>query len=404
MTPEELPKQEDYFAQLNAVEKLVFNRLVGERKVDDAYPDLMAGFRSGRQAEKDQEVARIIAECEGKPAPEQSVIPQLIGWVFKFPKNAGPRLISNILVERMDMKLSATRTDFPQVPLEYTGGGTVTLRPKVFYQRSTVDTDEFALPYSPAFPHTEPGMFDAPNLTMADLEGYFRWADLAMLQRGHLADFADFIFADGASQYNDLFFSGARLDYQTMHNPGMRLEQLNLKDSQPKDAAGQPINLVGQPESRTPFTLKAEPYIAATRNKKDGSGAGEKEIVQGVMANVVGRAETSNVGEGEVPISAHMFPCPTVWEYSNENAVMAARIMGTESPKVMAEFRAAFYKRYSGEDQVSGENLEPVSVQTISLTNRPRVLPLSEEESSPKSPGCLGIFAAAIVLIICLFV
>ncbi|SER14563.1 hypothetical protein [Neolewinella agarilytica] len=419
MTQEELPKKEDYFAQLNTVEKLVFNRLVGERKVDDAYAevhqemeqltitagftidnigDLMAGFRSDRQAEKDQEVERIMAECKGDPVPVQPVIPQLIGWVFKFPKNEGTRLVRNIRVERMDMFLSATSTTFPETPLKHTNGDMVTLRPKIFYQRSTVNTDEFALPYGVAFPHTEPGMFDAPDLTMADLEGYFRWSDLAMLQRGHLADFADFIFADGASVYNDLFFSGARLDYQTMHNPSMRLEQVNLKDSATSI-------LVGQPESRTPFTLKAEPFIAATRNKKDGSSAGEKEVVQGSVAFVAGGAATANAVEEESespPISAHLYPCPTIWEYSNEVATIAARQTGSNEPALMKTFRSSFYQRFNG------ANPEPILVESVTLTNRPRTLPVNSpannDSSNNANKGCLGIALTIILLIICLLV
>lgn len=423
MTQEERPKKEDYFAQLNAVEKRVFNRLVGERKVDDAYPEvyqemeqltitagftidnigeLMAGFRADRQAEKDQEVERIMAECKGDPVPVQPVIPQLIGWVFKFPKNEGTRLVRNIKVERMDMRLSATGTTFPQVPLLY-DNAPVILRPKVFYQRSTVDTDEFALPYGVAFPHTAPGMFDAPDLTMADLEGYFRWSDLAMLQRGHLADFADFIFADGASIYNDLFFSGARLDYQTMHNPGMRLEQLNLKDSQPKDAAGQPINLVGHPDSRTPFTLKAEPFIAATQTKKDGSGAGEKEIVQEALATVVRRSAPADVVESDsAPVSAHLFPCPTVWEYSNELALAAARIVGTSDSGVVSEFRSSFYLRYTGQDQQAGS--KPVSAPNVSIPDRPRIIPLQAVDPKTPSSGCLPMLVVAVLLAIFLLV
>jgi len=309
----------------------------------------------------------------------------------------------------MNMELTSTGTTFPETLLKHSDGSALKLRPKVLFQLSKVSTSESALSYSKAFPYTRPVMIDAPELTMEELEGYFPWADLAMLQRGNLADFADYIFADGASMYNDLFFSGANLDYRTMHNPSMRVEQLNLKDS----ASGAPVGA----NSRTPFTLKAEPYIAANTPMRDfvqnpdEMPAFNVEDTDALVAHLEASPDSPIIlksladagGVDAPPISAHFFPCPTVWEYSNRVAIEAARIVGTTDQKAVSDYRAALQRRYSGQDQVSGDEPSPVSVSTVSLADRPRIVPLSAVNPTPASPGCLGMFTMVILLIICLF-
>jgi len=270
---------------------------------------------------------------------------RLIGWMFRFPKpseNTPEPLISNIRVNRMDLSVTNDGSTFAETPLLHgqgsnTQGRSITLTPKVFFQRKDVETDQMFVPYPPAFDATLPRARTLRTLPMSTLEGYFPWADLAMLQRSDLDNFVDYVMRKNTA-YTDLFFSGANMVYATMHNPTMRLEQLNLMDS-----TTNPPSSISVEDSRRPFTIKVEPYIAALDVTKEW-------LRQGTTAQGAPPIGENDPGEDEgepaeiaavaaLPMAARMYPCPTVWDIGNQIGLEAARVIGASDSAVPLAFQ-----------------------------------------------------------------
>jgi hypothetical protein len=149
-------------------------------------------------------------------------------------------------------------------------------------------------------------MVSAPNAKIEFLEQHTDWADACFLRRTDIKIMQTLLLAQ-PDAYNDYFFSGAKVDYNTMHNSKLRVDQFTLSDS-----FG---NLV--PDSSKAFTLKAEPIF----NDLDEGMPTSEELVQLLTQNVATVLSSPTVGmwEGAMfPAAVMGTPCPDFWDYIKE--------------------------------------------------------------------------------------
>ena len=259
------------------------------------------------------------------PNQEKSIL----GWVFWFPNNPpeeNDRRVNEISIEQLEITITDNESKLKRNPLLAFGSSeSISLVPKIFYQPKEINGSPLDSPYSRAFDQTLPRFIVDNEAPVSALEEYENWTDFAFLPASELKNMRMMLSED--TIYSDVFFSGARINYATSHNPLMRNEQLTL----PNKHTGEIL----APESHLPFTLKLEYYVASDDNSKAWlRSPNEKgsQIPPPVSApaddddtsSLQRRVSIEKALEGETPTEASeafmpgtyiIPPCPPVWIY-----------------------------------------------------------------------------------------
>ncbi len=329
----------------------------------------------------------------------------LIGWMFRYKKPIEGEtipLIRDITVNKLTLNIVEDGpSNFTDLPLRYSPpqseeSSTITIEPKIFFQRSTVTTDKMQMDYPDAFQETLPRMIDSPGLPMEAMEGYFPWADLAILKRSDIDNFIDFILIDETG-YDDIFFSGANLGYTTMHNPSLRLEQINLVDS----ANG---NIVIEKEKIKPFTLKAEPYIVnevLTEYWRNEAIAATASRNSEPIEEETEQSEPLNTGGEVLPTATWLFPCPPAWDISGQISFQAMILIDNSEAEVQRSIQNSVMS-YFMNPPAPGISV-PIVLEDISLNDvgprfnpEPPSAPINEGEGKS---GCSSIFSGLVLFL-----
>jgi len=302
---------------------------------------------------------------------------EIIGWVFKYPQDSA-KLVSSIDIFRLEIEVTATGSELTETKISSSDDPSIII-PKVLFQQRSVQPTSPAGVYQPAFNETQPQVAPNNDLSVRDMEGHYDWAELALLRRFDLDNFADYLIG-GPQGYNDIFFSGANLDFATMHHPVMRLEQFAL------DGGSIPIE-----EARRPFTLKAEPYIAdADLNWLAFSGAGDTG-----SRSVTADPTPSTTG---LPAAAFMYPCPTAWDYGTLVALTIAQRVEITNSNLVVSLQKRIIGFYTGSVQASGKGgllIDDLTTADLPLKDTPTPVPSPESK-----PGCLSFLSLFIFLVI----
>lgn len=330
----------------------------------------------------------------------------LIGWMFRYQKpvvGGAKPLIRDITVNKLSLNIvEPAPSNFTDLPLNYSlpqseVESTITIEPKIFFQRSSVSSDKMQMDYPDAFQETLPRIIDSPNLPMEAMEGYFPWADLAILKRSDIDNFIDFILVDQTG-YDNIFFSGANLGYTTMHNPSLRMEQINLVDS----ANG---NIVIEKEKVKPFTLKAEPFIVNEvlteywrTEARAATAARNSDVIEEEETD---QPEPINTGGDVVPTATWLFPCPPAWDISGQISFQAMLLIDNSEADVQRSIQNSMMS-YFMNPPTSGISA-PIILEDVSLKD---VGPRFNSEDSGGSinegenkPGCSSIFSGLAFLL-----
>lgn len=304
---------------------------------------------------------------------------EIIGWVFKFP-DSPTKLMSDIEIFRLEITVTATGSELTETRITHPDESSVTVIPKVLFQQRDVQQASPVGAYTPAYNETRPQVAPDNGLSIRDMEDHYDWAELALLQRFDLDNFADYLIG-GPQGYNDIFFSGANLDFATMHHPVMRLEQFAL------DGGSIPIEA-----ARRPFTLKAEPYIAdAGLNWLPFSGAGG--------AGSRSAATDPTPSTTGLPAAAFMYPCPTAWDYGTLVAFSIAQRLGITNSELAASLQKRAIGFYTGSVQASGKGgLEIENLTTADLPQKDTPAPAPTPEDKPGCLSFLGVFIFLVMI------
>jgi hypothetical protein len=238
----------------------------------------------------------------------------MTGWMFLYnQKNSNNEIIndikiSDIIVKELEISLGIN-TIFAELK---TPELALTINPFIHYQLLAPGT---ATPqekqyYPDAVAYTGSGYISKPNLRTPSLAYYSEWTRAAFIRRTDLQLLRDYLMAR-VDESDDVFFSGAFLDYDSMQNARLRVEQLNTDDIE---------------NTSQTFTLKAEPFSfahipLANADKAPtipGPGtAPEEEATSGVPAPA-SPAVIAITPNTKIPLSFAFVPCPPYWRVGQE--------------------------------------------------------------------------------------
>ncbi|MFK8163961.1 MAG: hypothetical protein AB8H12_16060 [Lewinella sp.] len=250
----------------------------------------------------------------------------MLGWMFLFPKK-----------EREDTP-AMRQIEIKQLWKTTQGGSVVvyledflppgTILPKICHQVFRTYSSEHTIDYSPALQLTNIVITDPPAALPISALTYHRdWAEAAFLRRSDINFLRDYLSANSSQGYNDVFFSGGEVQYGTMHNPRLRVQQHNYKP----EGSAMPLYNTGYA-----FTLKAEPFIAGRISNPDlppdsplppGEDETESELIdkngtkQAQATENQDAQESQEVSASKAPGAFMMIPCPDFWDIIHETAV-----------------------------------------------------------------------------------
>lgn len=283
--------------------------------------------------------------------PDFGEDPLLLGWMFFFIKakanpNSARERIENIADIRMkEVRLvtdgrraykmemnDLSASDFKIKPLLHTQE-----EAPVFLPNVTEETSDGPVIHVPNYDqclgstvsgYAPPTDIDGPEAPLiVNLEEYQAWADAAYIRATDLRLLKTYLVNDAAG-YDDVFFSGAELDYSTLHNARLRLEQRYLKldpdiveddtvNGGKKFKDGKTVGKISDPlagfyylDSSVGFTLKAEPIVMTESSGGSGSSGGNLSLTRGNASANDGYAVSGEM----MPGAFTMVGCPKTWE------------------------------------------------------------------------------------------
>lgn len=278
--------------------------------------------------------------------------PDFLGWFLKFgaKKPDGSVTSFSFIGEVMLIKF------FVRGPL----GGTRTLAtepvanpgivPKLLWQEADPGNDGRNEAYQPALNRTKLGFADDATLLTKHLTHHTPWAEAVFLRRSDLR-FLRMYLRTFKETYNDLLFTGSKVNYDVMHAPPLRRNQFSLEGGPP------PSGKV--PDSSKAFSLKVEPF----RNKNISfidpldTGGDTAPPVSGPVGGTTSSPPPSPAGK-PFPVSAIGIPCPDYWEVLEE-------IEDVVKPASPAEF-AALLKTF--EDNTSSQGIDGISTGSTAIS------------------------------------
>lgn len=315
--------------------------------------------------------------------PDQET--QVLGWIFWFPNNppdVNDKLILDISVEQLEIVITNTGSELNRSPLLAFGSSqNITLAPKIFYQPKEINGSPLDSSYATAFDETLPRFVADNEIPVSALEEYENWTDFAFLPTSELKNMKAML--SGNTIYSDVFFSGARINYATSHNPLMRNEQLTL----PNKHTGEVL----APESHLPFTLKAEYYVASDDNTRawlrspvaegsqlpppvpplSGSGNRLQPQVNDDSAEESREREeepATPTSEAFMPGTYIIPPCPPVWIYPPQVAKEVQSIypdIGTDALMMLTTRVYTSLHKPDQEPRVNSISLPQLSLEQV---------------------------------------
>lgn len=227
---------------------------------------------------------------------------EVIGWVFLFPPFSVERpnevLISAITINQISLITRSNDDIFIDVSPLTRNNEPVQIKPGIYGSAPYSGGGAHDMSYEDAHNLFNPFFLPDSNLHFSRLEGYESWAELSFLGRSDL-DLMRTYLDTSFNGYNDFFFSGARMDYRTMHNPKLKVQQHTLVGK---------VTGIAVPDSSKAFTLKVEPIVMDKGESKSNNNSTQR---------LSGNTDS-------IPIVAKMEPCPDYWDYIGGIARAAA--------------------------------------------------------------------------------
>lgn len=249
----------------------------------------------------------------------------MTGWMFIYHQNnnadevVNDIKISDIIVRELEISLGLST-----IYAELKPALNFTINPFIHYQHLTpgLATQAEKDNYPDAVAYTGSGYISKPNLRTPSLAYYSEWTRAAFIRRTDLELLRDYLTAQ-VDASDDVFFSGAFLDYDSMQNARLRVEQLNTED----------VDNTSQT-----FTLKAEPFSfiqipQARRNSPpiiSGPGDGSGGEVTPVVPPTENPPVVAITPDTKIPLSFAFVPCPPYWR------------VGQEAPKELFMFTGGY--------------------------------------------------------------
>jgi hypothetical protein len=287
----------------------------------------------------------------------------MLGWMFLFPKEEG---VDTPAMRQIEVKQLWKTTQGGSVVVyleDFLPPGMIL--PKVCHQESRTYSSEHTINYYPAHQLTNIVIADPPvELPITALTYHRNWAEAAFLRRSDINFLRDYLASNSSQGYNDVFFSGGEVQYGTMHNPRLRVQQHNYKP----EGASIPLYNTGHA-----FTLKAEPFISGSNSTPDPptdtplppvEGEKEIELIETTDLNQTQarrNQESQQVSAAKAPGAFMMIPCPDFWDIIHETAteMSAGDVLFGASlvPEVGETLSPALYRNLlKGKDKIPVAN------------------------------------------------
>lgn len=249
----------------------------------------------------------------------------LLGWFLKFGDKQSdgtitPRTtLGSLTIVELFVR-TTTASDVHALDTELIGG--TTIRPLVLAQRSVPDLPVRDGDFAVTHPKTQLRYRFLNDANCNLLTHHTPWAEAVFLRRSDLRMLNMYLNTHWRT-YNNLLFSGAKVNYDVMHDPPLRNNQFTLPGSS---------GLV--PDSSKAFTLKVEPFrdlslpFVERQERPDRPAPFPDNQLQAKMATDTTQtysladvtvADSSTAANGEpFPAVAIGIPCPDYWEVMEE--------------------------------------------------------------------------------------
>jgi hypothetical protein len=252
---------------------------------------------------------------------DSNLATDMLGWMFLFPKGEEDSYpMQDIEIKQL---WKTTQGGSVVVYLEdFLPPGMI--RPKICHQVTRTYSSEHTIDYSSALQLTNIVIADPPEeLQVSALTHHRNWAEAAFLRRSDINFLRDYLASNSSQGYNDVFFSGGEVQYGTMHNPRLRVQQHNYKP----EGSVLPLHNTGHA-----FTLKAEPFIAGRTPFPDRPITDPISPVEsGTKIELIDEVdldqdqqrealESQQVSAAKAPGAFMMIPCPDFWDIVHETA------------------------------------------------------------------------------------
>lgn len=246
------------------------------------------------------------------------------GWMFLYHQKTSNNettndiKISDIVIKELKISLGIS-TIYAEL---VTPALQLTINPYIHYQYLTPGSASQAAKenYPDAVAYTGSGWVSEPDLRTPSLAYYSEWTRAAFIRRTDLELLRDYLSAK-VDESDDVFFSGAFLDYDSMQNARLRVEQLNTD---------------GVDNTSQTFTLKAEPFSFAQippeksdqapliigpgvdTGTEEGTATGADTSGTNSDTNTADPAVVAITSNTKIPLSFAFVPCPPYWRVGQE--------------------------------------------------------------------------------------
>lgn len=279
--------------------------------------------------------------------------PDFLGWFLKFGSKQSDGTVSSFsfIGEVMLIKLFVRGSLGGPRTLATEVVPNPGISPKLLWQEPDPGDDGRNEAYQPALEKTKLGFVTIPALETRHLTHHTTWAEAVFLRRSDLR-FLRMYLRTFRTTYNDLLFSGAKVNYDIMHAPPLRRNQFSL--------SGGPLPGGKVPDSSKAFSLKAEPFRDESKPFSDPleNGGNSAPPIGGPTGGGTTTSSTPPQGGKPFPVSAIGIPCPDYWDVLEE-------IEDVIKPTSPAEF-AALLQTFS--DNTDSQGIEGFSTGTTPLT------------------------------------
>ena len=271
---------------------------------------LLKDLPTGRKTKRQQllTVGFTIRDCAqliGETLDDRGVL----GWFVHMPP-AAEKASQNLRLSRLVIR---RQNGVPRLGMDPILGkqGRPVVDFKLWVQNAEPDfpddnsiDDNFASTYAESVQYTNGQLFDAPSARVSDLTHYTNWSGANFFRRSDLK-FMQLLLLARPDRHNDLFFSGAKVRYDVMHNAGLRVEQFSRKD-----ADGVLI-----PDPGNAFTLKTEPVTNPDPTVPTGNAM--VDLLR-ATTDTDHSLQGTTTGNERFAGAAMATPCPPFWDIVQE--------------------------------------------------------------------------------------
>lgn len=247
---------------------------------------------------------------------------EVLGWFIHF-KNAETKdnisVLSDLWISKLTLRPFGASKKLDMEKID-----NLIIEPKIFYQLPNPGNDFRFADYSTSQVKTEGHYIKQSEtettLLTSDLSHYTIWADAAFLRRSDLNLLRLYLLSDQEG-YNDFFFSGAKVNFDIMHDPRLRGMQFGLPDpSSPGDTI---------PNSSAAFSIKVEPFknqdVILSLEEINNLLMLEELQEEDQSGSIPGPGDPSDDETSDnkntippFPVAAIAAPCPDYWDVIEE--------------------------------------------------------------------------------------